>query len=140
MKLSPADFVSDVANIFGGVLGLVIVVALLILWITWLLLPFLILSALGKIRIEVEKSNALAASHAQHLAQTLEALGRDLAEASRATAVEATDTNFTLDAVHKTLVSLDAHLANIERDDQHTHRLLEWVGQRMPANQTSAQG
>ena len=138
MKLSPADFVTDAANIFGGALGLVIVVALLILWISWVLLPFLILNSLGKLRMAVEKSNALAATQADQLTKTLETLDRELAEASRATAVEVADSNFTLDEIHKTLLSLDAHLTTMERDGQHTHRLLEWVGQKTPGNQTGS--
>lgn len=123
---------------WGAAASLAFLIAAVVISVVWLLLPFLILGAVGKLRVEVEKSNALASDHAQQLTEMLAKLGNELAEASRATAVEVADSNFTLDALHKTLTSLDAHLATMERDAQHTNRLLEWVGQRMPANQTGS--
>lgn len=54
-----ADLDSAFPFLAGGV-GLVLMVLALFLSITWLLLPFLILSSLGKVRAEIETSNKLA--------------------------------------------------------------------------------
>jgi uncharacterized protein YqgC (DUF456 family) len=96
---------AHITDALSGTVGLVIGCFLLFLALSWLLLPLVLMSSIGKLRKEVQAMHA--------------SLGELVGVNTR--------TNLALDKIA-------AHLRNIDAGTDHTHALLKWIGEQRPAD------
>lgn len=107
-----------VPALFAGGIGLVIVIFLVVLWLAWLLLPFLILSSLKKLREEVIKADARAHAIAQENIRATKALSSALV------------------AVAELQQATNQHLQSLFGAHVRTNQMLDW-GADLAAKKTA---